>query len=174
MQSLVDGFRTWLTAIERDTYYGILNVPKAAEPSDIKSAFHAFALRCHPDQFADDSPEVRRAAAEVFKRGVEAYNVLGKPALRERYDRGLDRGRTRLDARRPTTVPPPPPVRTLDMIARTPKARAFALKADRLIAIGKLEEARLQLVNACQNDPGNAELEERIQLLYDAMALEPL
>jgi hypothetical protein len=48
------------------------------------------------------------------------------------------------------------------------------MKADRLIAVGKLEEARVHLVTACQSEPDNEELAERLQILYEALALEPL
>jgi len=39
--------------------------------------------------------------------------------------------------------------------------------------MGKLEEARIQLISACQNDPANAELKERLDILYEALTLEP-
>jgi hypothetical protein len=80
----------------------------------------------------------------------------------------------RLDGNRPSTRPPPPPVRTLEDVAQTRRGKDFALKAERLIAIGRLEEARIQLVSACQCEPYNDELAERLQILYEALALEPM
>jgi hypothetical protein len=65
-------------------------------------------------------------------------------------------------------------MRTLEMLARTPKGKLLALKADRLIAVGRLDDARVQLVTACQNEPHNEELAERLKILYEAIALEPL
>ena len=59
------------------------------------------------------------------------------------------------------------------MIAQTPRAKKLAEKADRLISIGKLEDARIELVSACQCEPANEELADRVRLLYDALALEP-
>jgi hypothetical protein len=64
-------------------------------------------------------------------------------------------------------------MRTNEMIAKTPQAKKHAAKADRFIAIGKLEEARVALTSALQHEPHNAELEERIAILYEALALEP-
>jgi hypothetical protein len=64
-------------------------------------------------------------------------------------------------------------MRTLEMIAKTPGGKKFAAKADRLIAIGKLEDARVALTSAFQCEPMNDELEERIDLLYEALSLEP-
>ena len=80
----------------------------------------------------------------------------------------------RLDGDRPSTVPPPEVVRTLEMVAQTPRAKQHAVRADRLIAAGKLDEARVQLVSACQCEPYNEELGERLQILYEALALEPM
>jgi hypothetical protein len=60
------------------------------------------------------------------------------------------------------------------MVATTPRGKQHAVRADRLIAIGKLDDARVQLVTACQCEPHNGELAERLQALYEALALEPL
>ena len=67
----------------------------------------------------------------------------------------------------------PLPMRTLEMICRDPKAKVQAVKADRLLSVGKLEDARLALINATQLEPHNEELQERLRLLYEALALEP-
>ncbi|MGD0677682.1 MAG: hypothetical protein ABSC94_19875, partial [Polyangiaceae bacterium] len=118
--------------------------------------------------------DARALSSQIFKRGVEAYRCLARPLTRARYDRALARGRLRLDGNRPSTRPPPPPVRTLEDVAQTRRGKDFALKAERLIAIGRLEEARIQLVSACQCEPYNDELAERLQILYEALALEPM
>jgi hypothetical protein len=59
------------------------------------------------------------------------------------------------------------------MIARSAKAKQFAAKADRFLSNGQLEEARIQIISAYQHDPGNEELKERLDILYEALALEP-
>jgi len=59
------------------------------------------------------------------------------------------------------------------MVARTARGKQLALKADRLISAGKLDEARVQLVGAVQCEPDNTELAERLQIIYEALALEP-
>ena len=63
--------------------------------------------------------------------------------------------------------------RTLYMIARNAKAKQYAAKADRFLSNGQLEEARIQIISAYQHDPGNEELKERLDILYEALALEP-
>jgi curved DNA-binding protein CbpA len=169
-----DAFLHWVKSVAQKSYYEILRVPNDAAPAQIKQAFHAFGLSYHPDRYAEETPEVAAAAAEVFKRGVEAYRVLSRPALRARYDKSLAQGQKRFDEKKIEEKPPPPTGKTLEQVAKGPKAKQFALKADRLLSIGKLEDARLQLVNACQHEPDNQELAERLNLIYEALALEPL
>ena len=128
----------------------------------------------HPDRYVGSDPEVAGVASEIFKRGVEAYRCLSRPVSRERYDRALGRGKLRTETSRPSTLPPPPPpMRTLEMVARTERGQQLARKADRLISVGKLDEARVQLVSAVQCEPDNAELTERLQIIYEVLALEP-
>jgi curved DNA-binding protein CbpA len=167
-----EAFAIFLRSLDKKSYYNILRIPENADKSTIKHAFYDFANLYHPDRYVDE-PASASIAAEVFKRGVEAYRCLSRKPLRDRYDRGLARGRLRLDATRASTLPPPPLVRTLETIARTQRAKAFATKADRFLSIGMLEEARVELASACQQEPDNAELQDRLQILYEALALEP-
>jgi curved DNA-binding protein CbpA len=168
-----EALQLYLASLDKKTYYDVLRVGRDASPAAIKAAFHAFSLLYHPDRFVDSSTEVGAVASEVYKRGVEAYRCLSQRDTRERYDRALARGKVRIDPWLPSTRPPPPPVRTLEMIARTPSGKKLAEKADRLIAIGRLEDARVQLVEAVQREPENDELSERLQYLFEALALEP-
>ncbi len=172
-------FEAWAASLPRLSYYAILRVPTTATTAQIKEAFHAMALRCHPDKYSEEPPEVGKAASEVFKRIAEAYSILSRPLLRERYDEQLKTrgGGLRLDpktASAPKPKPALPAQRTLEMIARSPDAKKHAIKADRFLTAGNLEGARLALVNACQQEPHNEELAERLTLIYEAMALEPL
>lgn len=164
----------FLQSLDSKSYYDVLRVPRGAGGEAVQVAFHEFALLYHPDRYVGASPEVARLASEIFKRGVEAYRCLSRRANRERYDRALARGRLRAEVSRPSTAPPPPPPpRTLEDIASTPRGKQLALRADRLISAGRLDDARVQLVSACQCEPDNAELSERLQLIYEVLALEP-
>lgn len=164
----------YLQSLERKSYYDILRIPPGADAAAVKSAFHDFSLLYHPDRYVEAEDEVIRLASEIYKRGVEAYRCLSRAPLRERYDRALARGKLREDASLAPSIPPePPPARTLEMVALTPRGKQLALKADRFITVGRFEDARVQLVSACQCEPDNAELEERLRLLYDVIALEP-
>ena len=168
-----DALGLFLSSLDKKNYYDILRSSPDASPGDIKSGFHSFSLLYHPDRYVDSPAEVGAVASEIFKRGVEAYRCLSRRETRERYDRALARGKIRIEPWLPSTIPPPPSMRTIEMIARTPRAKKFAEKADRLIAIGRLDDARVQLVSACQCEPDNSELAERVQFLYEALALEP-
>ena len=66
---------------ERD-YYDVLGVGRDATPEQIKKAYRQLALKYHPDRNPDE-PD----ATEKFKEAAEAYEVLGDPDKRERYDR---------------------------------------------------------------------------------------
>src|SRR5258706_9235361 len=151
-------FLAWAESLQDVSYYTVLRIAPNATSAEVKASFHGIALRCHPDRFVDEPAEVCEAAGEVFKRAVEAYRVLSQPELREQYDRLLERGHVRLVEGRVETQPPPAVVRTLEDIATTPKSKAFARRADLLLSVGKLDEARVQIAGACQEDPDNDEL----------------
>lgn len=62
-------------------YYKILGVEKSASQADIKKKFRKLAIKYHPDKNPDDS----KAEAQ-FKEVNEAYEVLGDPDKRKKYD----------------------------------------------------------------------------------------
>jgi curved DNA-binding protein len=67
-------------------YYAILGVPRNASEDEIKKAFRKLARQYHPDTAKD-----KKGAEERFKEINEAYEVLGDPANRQKYDRlGMD------------------------------------------------------------------------------------
>src|SRR6266550_6992851 len=62
-------------------YYETLGVPKTATEDEIRSAFRKLARKYHPDVAKD-----KKAAEEKFKEINEAYEVLGDPEKRAKYD----------------------------------------------------------------------------------------
>ncbi len=66
----------------RRDYYATLGVPRAAGPDEVKKAFRALALRWHPDRNPGDVDAERR-----FREVAEAWDVLGDPEKRARFDR---------------------------------------------------------------------------------------
>src|SRR5215210_1941116 len=62
-------------------YYSTLGVAKTATDKEIKQAYRKLARKHHPDvNPGDKSAEMR------FKEMNEAYEVLGDPAKRKKYD----------------------------------------------------------------------------------------
>jgi len=67
--------------VEFKDYYATLGVPRSASAEDLKKAFRQLARKYHPDVAKD-----KRGAEEKFKEINEAYEVLGDPEKRRRYD----------------------------------------------------------------------------------------
>src|SRR3954451_13879682 len=62
-------------------YYKLLGVDKKASQEDIKKAYRKLARKYHPDTNKEAGAEDR------FKRISEAYDTLGHPDKRKKYDR---------------------------------------------------------------------------------------
>jgi DnaJ-class molecular chaperone len=67
--------------VEFKDYYSTLGVTKTASEKEIKQAFRKLARKHHPDVNPGD-----KAAETKFKEINEAYEVLGDPAKRKKYD----------------------------------------------------------------------------------------
>jgi curved DNA-binding protein len=67
--------------VQYKDYYETLGVPRGASDADIKKAFRKLAREYHPDVAKN-----KKHAEEKFKEINEAYEVLGDPAKRKRYD----------------------------------------------------------------------------------------
>ncbi len=68
-------------AVKFKDYYETLGVARAASPEEIKKAFRALARLHHPDVAKN-----KAKGEEKFKEINEAYEVLGDPEKRRRYD----------------------------------------------------------------------------------------
>ncbi len=67
--------------VQYKDYYSTLGVPRSASDAEIKKAFRKQAREFHPDVAKD-----KKRSEEKFKAANEAYEVLGDPAKRKRYD----------------------------------------------------------------------------------------
>jgi len=67
--------------VEFKDYYATLGVGKTATDKEIKQAFRKLARKHHPDVNPGD-----KAAESKFKEINEAYEVLGDPPKRKKYD----------------------------------------------------------------------------------------
>src|SRR6266550_5655917 len=68
-------------AVEFKDYYKILGVERTASDEAIRRAFRKLARQYHPDVAKD-----KKTAEEKFKEINEAYEVLGDPEKRKKYD----------------------------------------------------------------------------------------
>ncbi|MBI2248251.1 MAG: DnaJ domain-containing protein, partial [Armatimonadetes bacterium] len=66
--------------MEFKDYYKTLGVERTADQKGISSAYRRLARKFHPDVNKD------RGAEDRFKQINEAYQVLGKPDQRAKYD----------------------------------------------------------------------------------------
>ncbi|QCX26354.1 molecular chaperone DnaJ [Nocardioides jishulii] len=62
-------------------FYAVLGVSKSADAAEIKKAYRQLARENHPDSNPGDE-----AKAEKFKAVAEAYDVIGDPEKRKKYD----------------------------------------------------------------------------------------
>ncbi|WP_026450669.1 molecular chaperone DnaJ [Aequorivita capsosiphonis] len=65
----------------KEDYYEILEISKSATAAEVKKAYRKKAIKHHPDKNPGD-----HEAEAKFKKAAEAYEVLGDPNKRSRYD----------------------------------------------------------------------------------------
>lgn len=141
-------------------YYTLLSIAETASADAIRAGFHAFALRYHPDRFAEAPREKRERASQIYRRGAEAYRVLMDPQSRRRYDDALAAGKLRLDPEE--TKDTKRPTSSTRLAVSSPRARPFATKALQAFNDGDYKTAKLNLKMALQHEPDNVLLKARL------------
>jgi DnaJ-class molecular chaperone len=155
-----DPFSAWLAVLDDLTYYELFGLDPRADADDVRAAFHVFCDTFHPDRHFGRDDSEREAVSTIFKRGTEAYLVLGDAGLRDHYDAELTAQprsappRIRFSSHaRPARSQSPEAVKLEDVASAM--ARPYARRAEELIRAGDLRQAKLQLVMATHFDPDN-------------------
>ncbi|GEM_PF-359730 len=120
----------------RVTLYDVLGVRQDATEDEIRAAFRQLTIKYHPDRYPPD----RRADAETrFQEITEAFNVLGHPGSRDRYDKELSLGTDEAKKRDPREI-----------------AQRLAARGAQEFKNGNLVEAREHLELAIHHDETNS------------------
>jgi curved DNA-binding protein CbpA len=145
--------------LEQLDYYTLLCVEPDASPDAMRRAFHQFAAKYHPDKFLAQGADPRKVerAAQIYRRGAEAYKVLTDLRRRKLYDLQLAQGHMRFDAL--AEAPPEPAVLNRWPIkVKNPMARPFATKAEQAYKASEWGAAKVNLRMALSKDAGNAQI----------------
>jgi len=68
-------------------YYEILDIPRIASPSELKTAYFNLARKYHPDLFDRDLPsETKDIISDIFDKITKAYSTLNDPIMRREYN----------------------------------------------------------------------------------------
>ncbi len=152
-------------------YYTLLQIPDDAPADEVRRAFHVFAAKYHPDKFQGTGADETRVerAAQIYRRGAEAYRILCDPKRRKSYDLGLAQGKMRFDA----NAAPPPEAAEIGkwpIKVKNPIARPFATKAEQAYKAGDWGNSRVNLKLALARDKGNAQIELLLKHLDEKLA----
>jgi len=149
-------------------YYTLLGVEEGASAREIKRAFKRFARKYHPDVYTDAAEEKRERAAQIYRRGSEAFQVLTDKKCRAAYDKLLSSGKAlrlspeemdRAHAPEPAVQPKKKPAHPVT----SPAARAYF---DKAVAASKAKDWRRAwkaLSAAVELEPDNAFLRKRFR-----------
>src|SRR5262245_21045056 len=80
-------------ALDRMSYYQLLNVNPKADIPTIRTSFYKAAAELHPDRHqALDDAALRDRLETIYARICEGYRVLTSPEKRAAYDKSLAQG----------------------------------------------------------------------------------
>jgi len=192
-----DKVRQWALLLDTMDYFRVLGLPRPppghGHPDDVlRQAFMKVATSFHPDRYKEAPPTVRADVDAIFRRVNEAYRVLRNTDLRHRYTEGLRRGELRLPAdqlqqvgtssipasrppnnekENPSDKPPGTLRRTgaIEALVETTAALVFAQEADRALARGDLQKAKLQMQLALSKEPQNRGILDALKRLQSTM-----
>ena len=146
--------------LDRLDYYALLGVEPTATEDEITLAFQVFALKYHPDRYPRNSPFLERAA-QIYRRGTEAYRALSDHRLRACYDHDLKRGELRLDRARARLQTQMKPRKESEIL--TGYLRPLIVQAEKALAQKDYRQAETMLKSALGLDKKNNEIKKKLE-----------
>ncbi|MFO0600058.1 MAG: DnaJ domain-containing protein [Myxococcaceae bacterium] len=173
---LDDGKRSEILALEaklNGNHFDVLGVSPAASSDEIRTAFRDASRKFHPDRFyGKNLGAFREKIDRIFKRLVEANQVLTDPDKREAYLAANPVVRAQVRATSGNHAAHAPKTETEEArdaerrarlsrhpyLAKVTRVNEHLTKAKELVAKGEFSQAFTQLNTAAQIDAQNAEV----------------
>ncbi len=133
------------SAVEYESYFEVLGVPKTATGEEIRNAYFALAKRWHPDRTPAELAELKPLVSSVFARIGEAYGALGDAEKRAAYLQSLEA---------PVAATSP---EEEEQVVRAVNAALEFQKAEALLKKNDLPGAERHVRLAADADPGQPE-----------------
>lgn len=100
---------------DAEDHYDALGVRPTAPRDEVERAWRFSVLAFHPDRFRDQAQ--REQAERYTKRLNAAWDILGDPVARARYDRQREAGQRQVGSGPPTRAIPCPTCATVGRVA---------------------------------------------------------
>ncbi len=114
------------------TYYQLLGLKQVIEQSAIKKAYYRMAKQWHPDVCREPN------ARERFEAINQAYQILGQPIMRKRYDAGLQFEREAKRSMRSVNLSPKSQAKVIAQYGYAPPLRCGVVTMDGEYSISKI------------------------------------
>jgi curved DNA-binding protein CbpA len=165
------GFRieveTLAAALDQIDYFGVLKLPRAAAPAEIKAAYYRESRAYHPDRFAALADgELRALVGRIYRRINEAYTVLRDDRKRAKYLQdvtGPERARKlRFTEADEAQVKEDQKKKIEEQLGTTPNGRKFFAAALVEVKARRWDAALRALKSALVYEPENARFKEQL------------
>jgi len=143
--------------LDRLNYYEALGLSQDATSQEIKEAFYRAVSYYHPDYYSNVDAEFKKQIYYIFKRMNEAYRALTQPDDRKRYDKGLKKGKLRLETQNRLQKRKKKAIDTL----KTSGAKEFYKSAMTAMKSGDLKKAKLNFEMALNLEGGRHKMLEK-------------
>ncbi len=158
---------TLAAALDQLDYFGVLKIPQAATPAELKAAYYRESRAYHPDRFAAYPDLVfRDLVGRVYRRVNEAYTVLRDDRKREKYVadmNGPDRAqKLRFTEADEAQVKEDQKKKLEEQLGTTPNGRKFFAAALVEIQAQRWDAAARSLRSALMYEPGNVRFKEQL------------